>query len=105
MDKNYPVGEISTIDIPIATTSQLGGIKAKPKNSSDTQEIHIDANGFLFTQVNEGLHTFEIVDLLPTATKEEYDQHKIYLQNNDLHFIIKKSSGEYVYKRIVSVEE
>ena len=54
MKKTYKAGDVISKDIPIATETTLGGVKAKPKTSDDTQEVHIDTDGKLFTKAGGG---------------------------------------------------
>lgn len=59
--------------LPVATNTILGGVKANPKTDEDTQEVHVDSEGKLWTKPSGGgggtgsgsklyLHTFTMDD-------------------------------------------
>lgn len=51
---SYPIKiESSAFILPAATRTTIGGVKAKPKTPSDTIEVHIDTNGFLWCAPTE----------------------------------------------------
>lgn len=51
--------------LPVATDTELGGVKAKTKQTEDTQEVRVDSTGHLFTKPGAGAYT------LPQATNTD----------------------------------
>lgn len=95
-----------TIPLPTLTSTKSGVVKANPKTSEDTQEVHVDSEGKLWTKPSSGSggvdRLFYISSTVPeviskdnatfenTITSGIYDQFKEKLKNEVVKFTINK---------------
>lgn len=67
-------GDVPVVLIPIANSTVVGGVKAYPKESSDTQQVKIDGAGFLWTTPTDVNNLNDVKYVAQTLTEAQQIQ-------------------------------